>query len=152
MTIFRFGLGKAIIGPDTIETWARKIIDTDATRTDYVLGLTDAGTLGNNETLSILFKNSDKIDSELWPIVFGLTSIRLKSDQINLKQACYTVEQASIEVFRETGEFIGGMGLDDSYYLADSKIYGTLKLVREEFDYLTGEYEDLGRDFLSAIK
>lgn len=153
VSILRLCLQSNLISIDTIEQWSLKIFaSSEIIRDDYILELCSAKRLGLNETFNILKKNeSDLKNILIWDIVYGIVGILYQNKFIALKTACKAIDRTFLDSYNNTELKLPGSGLDDSYYLASSKTYGTIEDVEQELMTLTTPHFEIAKPFIDKV-
>ena len=75
-----------------------------------------------------------------------------KSKILDLKTCSRLLSDIANEFNDKTEYELFGMDLEDSFYLANQKIYGNLNYVEEKLIEYTSPYNELGKSFLRLIK
>jgi hypothetical protein len=153
VSILRLCLQSSLIPVDIIEQWSLKKIDSsEIIRDDYILELCSAKRLGLNETLHILKENeSDLKNILIWEIVYGIVGLLYQNNSISLRTACKAIDQIIIDSYNDTEFKLSGSGLDDSFYLANSKTYGTIEDVEQELMALTTPHLQAAKVFMNEV-
>lgn len=153
LVVLRICLQTGIFTTTQIEQWAIKTLNISGViRTDYILDLCSAERLGINEVSSILRQNeADMNKLSIKKLIYGIAGYLFRNKTISLAKAGSLINLAAIEINAEIPSDDFGYYIDDSIYMANEQIYGTIEQISIDLLLLTNPFEMLAKSFINEL-